>query len=257
MADSKALSKERFGQFASGYATSVTHAKGAELDRLIDIAQPQAHWHVLDIATGGGHTAIKFAPYVNHVEATDITPAMLEQVTNHIASKKLGNITTKIEDAENLSYADNSFDLVTCRIAPHHFPHVAKFVHEAARVLKSGGLFLLQDQLLPDDAAVAAIVEAYETLRDPSHHHAYTQTQWNTMFKAAGLNVEHTEEIIKQQQFTKWVKLQGHDDTTLAHLSHLVEYAIEPAKAWMQPRAWGTEEATFVHHHIIMAGRKT
>lgn len=256
MPDSKALSKERFGQFAAGYVSSVTHAKGAELDRLIEIAQPQPDWKVLDIATGGGHTALKFAPYVNHVEATDITPQMLEQVDQHIASKKLGNITTKIEDAEDLSYADNTFDLVTCRIAPHHFPNVPQFVREAARVLKPSGLLVMQDQLLPEDVAVAAIVEAFETMRDPSHHHAYTQAQWTMMFGDAGLSVEHTEEIIKRQQFVKWARLQGKDDTTITHLSHLVSNASAALRAWMQPDAWGTDEATFVHHHIIVAGRK-
>lgn len=256
MSDSKSLSKERFGKFAAGYVSSIGHAKGAELERLLEIAQPQPNWNVLDIATGGGHTAIKFAPHVNHVEATDITPKMLEQVDNHIASKKLGNITTKIEDAESLSYSDNTFDLVTCRIAPHHFPNVAQFVQEAARVLKPTGLFLMQDQLLSDDVVVAALVEAFETMRDPSHHHAYTESQWTTMFEAAGLTVELTEEIIKRQQFVKWARLQDKDDTTIGHLSNIVSHAPEALREWMQPEAWGTDDATFVHHHIIVAGRK-
>ena len=39
--DPKTLSQERFNQFAQNYVRSKTHAKGAELDRLIDIAKPQ------------------------------------------------------------------------------------------------------------------------------------------------------------------------------------------------------------------------
>jgi ubiquinone/menaquinone biosynthesis C-methylase UbiE len=50
---------------------------------------------------------------------------------------------------------DASFDLVTCRIAPHHFDDVAAFVHEAARVLKPGGMLLVQDHLMPEDATTA------------------------------------------------------------------------------------------------------
>ena len=75
--DSKSLSQERFGKFAEDYVTSQSHASGYDLDRLVEIANPQADWLMLDIATGGGHTALKFAPHVRQVIATDITPKML------------------------------------------------------------------------------------------------------------------------------------------------------------------------------------
>ena len=39
--DPKALSQERYDRFAQGYVTSKAHAKGAELDRLVEIAQPR------------------------------------------------------------------------------------------------------------------------------------------------------------------------------------------------------------------------
>ena len=56
--DSKALSEERYAKFAQGYVSSPSHAKGYDLDRLVEIAQPKPHWEALDIATGGGHTAL-------------------------------------------------------------------------------------------------------------------------------------------------------------------------------------------------------
>ena len=77
--DSKALSQARYSRFAEGYITSETHARGSDLDRLLEIVQPQPQWQALDIATGGGHTALKFAPHVAHVIASDLTPRMLEK----------------------------------------------------------------------------------------------------------------------------------------------------------------------------------
>ena len=62
--DAKTLSRQRFGKFAAEYVTSQGHAKGSELDLLVEIAQPASSWSALDIATGGGHTALKFAPHV-------------------------------------------------------------------------------------------------------------------------------------------------------------------------------------------------
>ena len=47
------LSQQRFGEHAQNYVTSTTHAKGADWDRLVEIAQPQPDWHVLNLAIGG------------------------------------------------------------------------------------------------------------------------------------------------------------------------------------------------------------
>lgn len=256
MSNSKKLSQERFGQFAERYVQSQHHAKGADLDRLVEIAQPQKTWQALDIATGGGHTALKFAPYVAHVTVTDITPRMLEQAEAFITSQ-VNNVSFKVADAEDLPFENETFDLVTCRIAPHHFPNAAKFVREAARVLKTGGLFLLQDQLLPEDKTIAAVIEHFETLRDPSHHQAFPLSQWITMFESAELSVEITEEITKRQQLIKWAKVQDNSDETIAELVNIVASASEDVKTWMQPEAWKTKDASFTHHHIIVAGRKS
>jgi ubiquinone/menaquinone biosynthesis C-methylase UbiE len=256
MSNSKKLSQERFGQFAERYVQSQHHAKGYDLDRLVEIAQPQKTWQALDIATGGGHTALKFAPYVAHVTVTDITPRMLEQAQTFITSQ-VDNVSFKIADAEDLPFEDETFDLVTCRIAPHHFPDVAKFVSEAARVLKAGGLFLLQDQLLPEEKTIANIIEHFEKVRDPSHHCAFPLSQWIAMFEAAQLSVEHTEEITKRQQLIKWAKVQDNSEETIAELVNIVSAAPKGLRTWMQPEAWETKEASFTHHHVIVAGRKS
>ena len=149
----KSLSQKRFGQFAEGYVTSQSHAKGYDLDRLVEIANPQTDWLVLDIATGGGHTALKFAPYVRQVIATDITPRMLSAAEKFICDKGVTNVAFEPADAEDLPFEDPVFDLVTCRIAPHHFPDCARFVQEGSRVLKPGGQLLVQDHLLPEHQA--------------------------------------------------------------------------------------------------------
>ena len=78
------ISQQRFGQYAQAYVTSKPHAQGSDLERLLVLAQPQADWMVLDVATGGGHTALKFAPHVAHVTVSDITAAMLAAAEKHL-----------------------------------------------------------------------------------------------------------------------------------------------------------------------------
>ncbi|HOT90618.1 MAG TPA: methyltransferase domain-containing protein [Anaerolineae bacterium] len=251
------LSQQRFGVHAQNYVTSATHAKGADLDRLLELARPQPDWVVLDVATGGGHTALKFAPHVAHVVASDITPQMLEAAEAHITGKGIRNVEFKEARAEALPFDSNTFDLVTCRIAPHHFDDVAQFVKEAARVVKSGGLVLVQDQVMPEEPLIAGYVEAFEKLRDPSHNHALTETEWRAAFTAAGLTLEHVETLTKSHNFEEWTTTQAVTPSTKVCLEALVAGAPHAAVEWLQPRDFGTPEATFVNYHIILAGRKS
>ena len=171
MTDKKTLSKSRFSQFAEGYVTSTTHSQGSDLEKLVEIANPQSDWLILDIATGGGHTARTFAPHVRHVIASDISTDMLAAAQANIEKLGITNIEFKEADSENLPFEDNTCDLVTCRIAPHHFPNIQAFINEAARVLKPGGTFLVQDQLVPDEDTDARTIDAFETLRAAAQRH--------------------------------------------------------------------------------------
>lgn len=254
--NSKNLSQDRFGRFAQGYVDSQTHARGYDLNRLLELAQPQPDWLVLDIATGGGHTALKFAPHVAKVVATDITPKMLDAAEKFIIEKGISNVEFKPADAEDLPFENEAFDLITCRIAPHHFPDCARFIREAARVLKVGCQLLVQDQVLSEDPATAQYMNDFERLRDPSHHRAFSGSQWVSMFEAAGLIVEHHEQFTKRHNLLNWVKMQGERPEILAALTQKVIDAPQGAAQWLQAQDVGTPEASFVNHHIIIAGKK-
>lgn len=254
--DAKSLSKERYSQFAQAYVTSQGHAKGTELDRLIDISAPQPHWIVLDVATGGGHAALQFAPFVARVVATDITPEMLGAARSLITETGVTNVVFELADAENLPFPRNTFDLVTCRIAPHHFPDCRRFVQSSVRALKAGGMLLVQDHVLPEDGPTARTVDTFEKLRDPSHHRAYNESEWIRMYEDAGMCVEHTEEVIKRHDFLTWAERQGCTKNVIEQLTGMLDQASASVRQWMQPQDWGTPDASFVNHHLIIAGRK-
>lgn len=252
----KRLSQKRFNQFARGYVTNPGHAAGYDLDQFIQIANPQPHWRILDVATGGGHTALKFAPYVSEVTATDLALQMLAAAREHIAGKGVINIRFKLVDAENLPFAENTFDLVTCRIAPHHFPDIARFVRESTRVLKPGGLLIVQDQVMPEEAETAAYINSFEKERDPSHNFALPESKWRAIFEEAGLTIFHTEQFTKRQNLLKWSQLQSNDAEVTARLFTLLSAAPPAAAKWFEAQQLETDEASFVNHHLLIAGRK-
>ncbi|MCY3574311.1 MAG: methyltransferase domain-containing protein [Chloroflexi bacterium] len=253
--DTKSLSQARYSQFAAGYVSSETHAHGSDLDRLLAITRPQKRWRALDIATGGGHTALKFAPHVAHVIASDLTPRMLESARRFITSQGVDNVSFRQADAENLPFDRAQFDLVTCRIAPHHFPDAQRFLCECARVLKPGGALMLQDHLLPYDDGAARYIDAFERLRDPSHNRAFNQAEWTQLCARAGLEVEYSERYRKTHDFLSWARRQGPDADTIARLIDLMRSAPPIARDWMNPQRWGSQEATFENRHSLIRAR--
>ena len=166
----KSLVQQQFGAHAAAYATSSVHAKGASLGRLVELVRPQPTWQALDVATGAGHTAAAFAPHVARVIASDLTEEMLQEAAKLAKAKGLANMETARADAEALPFEDARFDLVTCRIAPHHFPDIPSFVAEVWRTLKSGGTFALVDNIAPDGESTPGFSNA--ELRDAARRQA-------------------------------------------------------------------------------------
>lgn len=255
--DVKAQSQKRFGEYAERYVTSKVHAEGDDLNRLLSMAGPQVHWRVLDVATGGGHTALKFAPHVAHVVASDLTPRMLHAARRFIGGQGVNNVSFAAADGENLPFADNSFDAVTCRIAPHHFPDCFRFVQECARVIRPGGVFVLQDHVHPESDAAARYIDAFEKLRDPSHNRAFAEYEWRGMFLDSGLSVEHSEIFIRESgKLLPWAERQSCTPEVIERLQVMLVQAPAEVAAWLRPRYAGTPDAQFDHNYILIMGRK-
>ena len=116
---------------------------------------------------------------------------MLDRASELAAQRGL-TVQVRQHPAEELPYADNSFDLVTCRVAAHHFSSPEKFIAETARVLSPGGYFLLIDGTVEDGQPEAEQwMHQIEKLRDPSHHRFLTPQTWSDLCKNCGLTVEH------------------------------------------------------------------
>lgn len=107
-------------------------------DAGVDTLDPQAGEKILDICTGTGEMAIRFAKKGAKVTAIDITEVMLNKGKEK--AKKLSlDIDFQIQDARNLSYPDKSFDKVCISNALHDMPRKVRIevLKEAYRVCKS------------------------------------------------------------------------------------------------------------------------
>lgn len=212
MNEERKTSIDQFGAMASRYVKSPVHAQGLTLKRVIELANPQKGDVVLDVATGAGHMAIAMAPYVSTIFATDITPQMLHEARKLAGAKGLANIKFEIAAAEALPYPGNTFDIVTCRIAAHHFADAAAFVKEAARVLKPDGLLAVVDDTVPEAPEIDRFLNDIEFRRDRSHIRNYTPSEWRAFFVAASLQIQALEVTIDLEEgmsFDTWMHRAG------------------------------------------------
>jgi ubiquinone/menaquinone biosynthesis C-methylase UbiE len=251
----KAKVQAQFGASSDAYATSDIHAKGESLAILLELVQPQPDWQAVDVATGAGHTALAFAPYVAHVVATDLTAEMLAKTAELAAARGLTNVETKPADAEALPFDDASFDLVTCRLAFHHFPNPRQAISEFARVLKPGGVLGFTDNIVVPDKQAAGYYNAYEKLRDPSHNWVYPLVRLQVMFEEAGLQVEATRELNKEFEFHEWADRQHVSATNKAKLLEMMHHIPEALQPLFAPR-WADGTMYFSLWEAVIVARK-
>jgi SAM-dependent methyltransferase len=103
-----------------------------------------------------------------------------------------------VAPAEELPFEDGSFDVVTCRIAAHHFEDIRKAISEMARVTQR--LVVIEDNVFVDER-----VEEAERLRDQTHVRCYSEDEWKEMLTEAGLEVEQLEHFERHPVVEDWL----------------------------------------------------
>lgn len=235
--EAKSQVQSQFGRAADDYATSEVHARGESLQLLLDLVEPRPDWKMLDVATGAGHTALAFAPRVASVVATDLTAEMLAKTAGLASDRQLKNVETRMADAEDLPFPDESFDLVTCRIALHHFPNPGQALSETARVLKPGGVFGFTDNVTVESDSPAAFYNEYEKLRDPSHQRVFSLKQLKAMFDEAGFEVRETRTLSKELEFNDWADRQRVSEPDKERLRQMMDGIPPELQPLFQPRS--------------------
>jgi ubiquinone/menaquinone biosynthesis C-methylase UbiE len=222
--------QQQFGKSAEKYVSSTIHKKGKDLQKMLEIAVTNGEETLLDVATGGGHTANAFAPFVKKVTAVDLTEEMLTAAERFIRQNGIQNVDFIKADAENLPFSEEAFDIVTCRIAPHHFPNVASFIAEVYRVLKPKGQFLLDDNVVPEDDDFDQFYNTIEKLRDYSHFRAWKKTEWVRMLELSGFEITEWHRFEKTFQFKSWCNRMDLSEIDKGKLNQLILNSTQKVK---------------------------
>jgi demethylmenaquinone methyltransferase / 2-methoxy-6-polyprenyl-1,4-benzoquinol methylase len=136
-------------------------------DALVSAVNPpknQAGFAVLDLAGGTGDVALRILQAGGtgtRVTVCDINPDMLDVGRKHAAERGADRISFEQGNAENLAYADRSFDCVTIAFGVRNVPRIDRAIEEARRVLKTGGRFLCLEFSSVDVPGLDALYELY------------------------------------------------------------------------------------------------
>lgn len=113
----------------------------AVTEALVEYSAPLPNMRVLDLASGTGEPGISLAQRVcrgGSVTAIDQSSELLAIASERARNKGLANFTVQQADAHHLPFADQSFDLATCRFGVMFFSDAKQALKELRRVLKPG-----------------------------------------------------------------------------------------------------------------------
>ena len=196
---------------ADAYRTSAIHSEGEDLDLVVEWCEPGPGITVLDVATGGGHVARRLREEGAEVVTTDASPGMQPDVVCR---------------AEDLPFADGSFDVVVSRIAAHHFDDIGAGIGEMARV--SNRVVVIEDMLYRTDDEQEA-----EKLRDPTHVRSLSPEEWRELLESAALEIEQELYFSKEHDMDEWLArtgCTGEDADRVRQL--LTAYTSEDGRTW-------------------------
>jgi SAM-dependent methyltransferase len=186
-----------WSQRAEAYRQSPAHREGPDLDLIVDWAAGAQT--ALDVATGGGHVARRLRE--TGLEVTTLDPAA-------------GMQPDIVAPAEQLPFADGSFDLVVSRLGAHHFADVRAAMGEMARVAAKAVVIV-------DNTFGGETLEQAERVRDPSHVRCYTVGQWRELFQDVGLDVVDVRSLPLRVELEPWLERAGCTGDTAARVREL------------------------------------
>jgi len=136
---------------AAEYDRAFAHVTRYFMPFVLRAARIARGMRVLDIAAGTGlstEAALSAVGPTGHVTAADVSPAMAERARERVG--EASNASVLIEDAQALSFSDETFDAAVCNLGLMFFPEPARGLSEFRRVLRPGGRAAVSVNTIPE-----------------------------------------------------------------------------------------------------------
>jgi ubiquinone/menaquinone biosynthesis C-methylase UbiE len=216
------LSESRFDRTADRYAAA---AARRDWTRFIELCRPRPDDRALDVGAGPGLLSGALAPLVAEATALDPSEAMLAHAPD--------GVRRVVGPAEQMPFADGSFDLVTIVNSLHHVADMGATLAEMARVLAAEGRIAVQDYLADDDPAAAERWETVERLRDHGHRRLPRRGEVAEMLAGHGLRLEEEREWPSAWELEPWLDMAETPEQARERIRELVGASGFESTAWL------------------------
>ena len=230
------LSSERvkgiFSQIARKYerfnAVSSFGAYRLWLDGMMRQAPIEPHHDVLDIAGGTGDVSrwVAKTKHPAHIQCTDLVPEMLEVARMHEANGDFCGVPIDFDvvDAQDIPYADASYDVVTMAYGIRNMPDRPRALAEMFRVLRPGGALVCLEFSTPPNPIWRSLYNFYLKYLIPFWGGLITGDRAGFVYLAKSIrafpNQEGLAELMRQAGFTDitWKNYTG--GIAAVHVAH-------------------------------------
>ncbi|MBE0616536.1 MAG: class I SAM-dependent methyltransferase, partial [Proteobacteria bacterium] len=190
-----------FSRQAGPMSTAGAFRAPAAVERVVRAIRSTSPGRVLDLACGPGIVAEAIAPWVGALVGVDGTLEMVRLARARCAAKGLSNSHFQAAWAENLPFRDAAVDAVVTRLSFHHFSDLPAVLAEVRRVLRPGGDLVVADVTCAEDPGDAALHNALERLRDPTHVRMLAPSQLREALRRGGFAIQAEETWSQQRAF--------------------------------------------------------
>ncbi len=176
--------REQFNKQAEKFAAWSVGKNIGYLQSYYEFCGIQPNDEILDVACGPGDFTIFLAKKVIKTQGVDISDKEIELAKKMASEFGLKNVNFDCSDVEVLPYKNNSFSIVICKSAFHHFQFPDKVFTEMIRCCKENGKISIQDIVTYEDEYVNEYFESLDKLIDVSHNITLNEKEFNQLYES-------------------------------------------------------------------------
>lgn len=251
----KRFIRKQFDLNARHYLQNGPMGDSKLLDRMVQLADPAQTDKVLDVACGAGLLVAAFARSVRSVVGVDLSSVMLCEAEKLSVNLRLTNTEYFLGDCEALEFSDETFDVVTCKLALHYFHDPKGAIAEMKRVTRWGGRIVLADRISSEHLQQQEFHNQVEKLRTPSKTKVYSRSEIVSFFESQGILPNHVEEYEQHQSVDEWMSSTGAPVENRKRAMEILEQSLEKNLAGI-PLFYKDGSLMMKHRTAIIVGEK-
>jgi len=230
------LIREQFTRTAEIYARTRQATDERGLEALVGLSGATSTDRCLDVACGPGFLTLAFGRRCAEATGFDATDAFLGLARSEAEARGLRNVCFEHGDAEQLPFADSSFDVVSCRAAFHHLPRPGRVLAEMVRVATPDGRILVADMLGSEDAEQAELHDRIERLCDPTHVRALPESEFVRLATGIGLTTAHQVRSTLENDLEQWISHGAPGEAARREIISLMESCLADDRVGLHVR---------------------